>query len=111
MERPYQWPSETWGGMRTEAIVGAVQINYRDKVPYEEGIQIIGAVNSRIKQAINRDSRLAHLVDDMGNFMSGIQTFRGEGYSSGAKDITIDLRWVSFRAWIHTRHQRVTLDS
>ena len=111
MERPYHWPSETWGGMRTEAIIGAVQVNYREKLTQSEGLRIVSAVNTRIKQAINQDIRLKSLTDDMGNFMSSIQTFRGQGYSSGAKDITIDLRWVSFRAWVHTTNQRITLSA
>lgn len=100
-ERPYQFPAEM-GGMRTEMIVGAIQVNYREKESYEDAIPIISRVTNRIKQGINRDSRLKYLLDDMGNFMSCIETFRAEGVASGGGNITVDRRWVSWRAWVHS---------
>lgn len=108
-ERPYHWPAETWGGMRTEMIVGAVQVNYREKETYEDAMNIIGPIVNRIKQGINQDARLTTLSDDMGNFMSKIETFTAEGVSSGGDNITVDRRWVSWRAFVHSTHARVSL--
>jgi hypothetical protein len=108
-ERPYHWPAETWGGMRTEMLVGAVQVNYRQKEAYEDAMTLIGPVVTRIKQGINQDMRLDHLEDDMGNFMSKIETFTAEGVSSGGANITVDRTWVSWRAFIHSTNERTTL--
>jgi hypothetical protein len=108
-ERPYQFPPETWGGMRTELLVGAVQVNYREKEDYEGAIPIISRVTNRVKQGINQDSRLAYLTDDMGNFMSEIETFTAEGVQSGGDNITVDRHWVSWRAWVHSTHARTVV--
>lgn len=108
-ERPYQWPAETSGGMSTEMLVGAVQVNYREKETYEDAIPILSRVTNRIKQGINKDSRLAWLRDDMGNFMSSIETFRAEGVASGGGNVTVDRHWVSWRAWVHSNKCRITV--
>lgn len=108
-ERPYQFPAELGGGMTTELIVGAVQVNYREKESYEDAVPIISRVTNRIKQGINKDSRLASLTDDMGNFMSNIETFRAEGVASGGSNVTVDRHWVSWRAWVHSSNCRVTV--
>jgi hypothetical protein len=104
-----QWPEESWGGMRTESWEGAVQVNYRDKKSYDDAMDVIGPITTRITQAINQDSRFTGLRDDMGNMLSSIGTFRAEGVSSGGDNITVDRRWVSWRAFVHVRHGRIIL--
>jgi len=108
-ERPYQFPPETYGGMRTELIVGAVQVNYREKEGYDDAIPIISRVTNRIKQGINQDIRLASLTDDMGNFMSSIETFTAEGVASGGDNVTVDRHWISWRAWVHSTNCRISV--
>lgn len=108
-ERPHQFPPEFSGGMRTELIIGAVQVNYREKRSYEDAIPIISRVTNRVKQGINQDMRLDSLTDDMGNFMSRIETFTAEGVSSGGESTTVDRSWVSWRAWVHSENCRISV--
>jgi len=108
-ERPYKYPFETWGGMNTEEIIGAVQVNYREKEPYEDAIGIVAPIIGRIKKAINTDDRLEYLEDDMGWSMSSITTFETQGVASGGKNITVDRRWISWRAFIHSSNCRVSV--
>ncbi len=108
-ERPYKWPMEWTGGMNTEAILGAVQINYRRRKSYDAALEDVGPIIARIKSGINRDSRLNFLVGDCGGHMSIIETIRGEGYTSGGGDVSLERVWVTFRAWVHTSNRRINI--
>lgn len=96
--RPYVIPNETIGGMTVDEIIGGVQIRARRRETSEDATFIIKPVHVRIKRAINRDKRLRLIQDDLGNTMFTIHTFRAVGYESGGGDVTINTRWVNFRA-------------
>ena len=105
-ERPYKWPSETTGGMRTKEVIGAVQINIREKVPYDTAKAINSAVANRIEIAINQDAVLRSFSDEFGNFCSQIDTFRASGYQSGGGNVSINIRWIDWRAFVHSTNCR-----
>lgn len=104
-ERPWNWPKEIGGG-RMEKIVGAVQINIREKLAYDEAVEIISAVVERVKAAINRDTSLVPLSDDWGNKVQVLETFQASGHAGGGGEVSINLRWIDFRAFIHRRDCR-----
>jgi len=105
-ERPYKWPTETTGGMHTRQIIGAIQINIRETLPYEAAKAINGAVATRIELAIRRDNELRSFHDDFGQFVSIIDTFRGYGYQAGGGNTSIHIRWIDWRAVIHSENCR-----
>jgi hypothetical protein len=94
-ERPDRFPIEfcsiIW------KILGAVQINVRERQPYEDAIEIIASIYERIRQAIDRGAGLTPLTDDWGNTLFQLRSFQAAGYASGGGDISINVRWVSFR--------------
>jgi len=106
-ERPEKWPVETVGGMRTDKMIGAVQINVRQNLKAEDAINVVGAITFRVTQAINRDPRLRTLTDDFGDFMSSITTFKRYGYESGGGMTSLYRRWIDWRARTHTPNSRV----
>ncbi len=108
-ERPWKWPMESRGGMHNEKIIGGIQVNYRRNRGYEDAVQEIGPIMTRVKRGINNDARLKRLEDDMGNIMSSIQAITTQGHTSGGGDVTIDRQWVTFRAWVHSSNVRVEL--
>jgi hypothetical protein len=108
-ERPYKWPMMTTGGFTTSKAIGAVQINIRLRAERELAERIIGAVAERVKQGVNRDKRLAGFKDEMGNFVSSVEAFETRGAGSGADNVSLDNRWITWRAWVHSRRARVTL--
>jgi len=105
-ERPFKWPAETTGGMRSKVVIGAVQINIREKMSYELAKSINGAVAARIEAAINQDAELDAFGDDFGNFMSRIETFQGSGYQAGGGNVSINIRWIDWRAFVHSTNCR-----
>lgn len=105
-ERPFKWPAETTGGMRSKVVIGAVQVNIREKLPYETAKAINGAVASRIEAAINQDGELDAFHDDFGNFMSRIETFEASGYQAGGGNVSINIRWIDWRAFVHSTNCR-----
>lgn len=104
-ERPWNWPKE-FGGGRVEKVVGAIQANIRQKLPYAEAVEIIASVVERIKAAINRDKDLASLDDDWGNTLLVIETFQASGHAGGGGGVSINLRWIDWRAFIARRDCR-----
>jgi len=98
---PHRFPQETLGGMRTEEIIGCVQVNIRLRKESEDATWLIGPVIERVKQGIDRDKRLIGLEDDLGNYLSIIETFRADGYAGGGGKVTTNFRWVDFRAYVH----------
>lgn len=105
-ERPFKWPAETTGGMRSKVVIGAIQINIREKLSYETAKAINGAVAARIEAAINRDSELDAFADDFGNFMSRVETFQASGYQAGGGNVSINIRWIDWRAFVHSTNCR-----
>nr|NIV40059.1 hypothetical protein [Anaerolineae bacterium] len=55
----------------------------------------------RVKAAINRDADLNSLSDDFGNTMHVLETFQAVGYAGGGGDVSINFRWIDWRAFIH----------
>ena len=105
-ERPFKWPAETTGGMRSKVVIGAIQVNIREMFAYEIAKAINGAVASRIEAAINQDAELDAFNDDFGNFMSRIETFQGSGYQAGGGNVSINIRWIDWRAFVHATNCR-----
>lgn len=105
-DRPLKFPAETSGGMRTELIIGAVEIRTRQRLEFSEAMWVEGAINARIKGAINQAPELRYLKDDFGNFMSRIETFKHSGYTSGGGKVSIGAGWVDWRAVVHTTNCR-----
>ena len=105
-ERPYKWPPETIGGMRTYQIIGAIQINLRQNVRADEAIALIAAIETRVKDAINRDERLRFIKDSFGYVAHLVETFQGYGYASGGGKTSLHRRWVDWRATIHSPNWR-----
>lgn len=103
-ERPYKWPPETFGGMRTHKILGAVQINLRESVKAEEATYLIGALESRIRIAINKDRRLRLFEDDFGNMVHLIEVYQASGYASGGGNISLHRRWIDWRGVVHSNN-------
>lgn len=105
-ERPYKWPTETTGGMRTKQITGAVQINIRQDTNYETAKAINSAVSTRVEMGINRDAALRSFYDDFGQFVSIIDTYEGLGYQAGGGNTSINIRWIDWRAIVHSENCR-----
>lgn len=105
-ERPDKWPVETIGGMRTDVIIGTIQINFRKPKSAAESSWAIGAIAARVRNAINQDARLAPFKDEMGNFMSKLVTFQHSGHTGGGANITTHIRWVDWRATVHSTNCR-----
>jgi len=101
---PYEFPAETIGGMRVDKLIGTVQINIREDVPFEEAMWISGAIKQRVSDVINKWPAFCGLADDMGNYLWRIETYRAYGYDSGGGDVSIHFRWVGFRAYIAYRN-------
>jgi len=98
--RPMRFPGETLGGMDVSMEIGTVWISIREKMPYEEAIEVISSVRERVKATINRDSSLVPLQDDYGNFLYRLETFQAEGYETGGRQVSINHRWVDFRFFV-----------
>jgi hypothetical protein len=105
---PYVWPVETSGGMRTETVIGAIQVNIRERESYADNAKAINAaVIARIRNAINQDASLRPFHDDFGNFVSRVETFQASGYQSGGGNVSINVRWVDWRAVVHSTNCRL----
>jgi hypothetical protein len=98
--RPYVFPGETTGGMKIEEIIGCVQVRVRQRLAAEDASKLMYPILARIRQALNRDERLRFIEDGFGNYMFRIETFRATGYESGGGDVTINSKWVDFRALV-----------
>lgn len=109
-ERPWRFPQETDGGMRSEKIVGAVQVNIREDLPADDAIKVSSMVVERVKAALNRDYRLrAFLIEEpIKTFVSRIESFESRGYAAGGGDVSIYIRWVGWRALVHYTNVRET---
>jgi hypothetical protein len=105
-ERPYKWPTETLGGMKTYNMIGAIQVNLRQNVRAPDAIPLIAAIETRVKIGINRDPRLDVLKDDFGYVAHLIETFQGRGYASGGGKTSLHRRWIDWRATIHSPNWR-----
>lgn len=105
-ERPYKWPPETIGGMRTYKMLGAVQINLRENVDGTEALSLIGALESRIRRAINNDQRLWVFRDDFGSMVHLIEVYQASGYASGGGDTSLHRRWIDWRATVNSSNRR-----
>jgi hypothetical protein len=105
-DQPWDWPPETLGGMRTERIDGAVEIRLRKKLEYTDAVDIFAVVIQRVKDAINREESLRTLTDQMGNTMSIIEAFEAPGYAAGGGNVSINIRWVNWRAFVHSTNAR-----
>ena len=108
-QRKWNFPGETFGGMRVEEIVGCVQIRARvDQDNYTDALELFGPIVLRIEDAINRDSRLANLEDELGRTMFIIEAHRREGYESGGGSTWLDTQWVDWRAYVSSTNCRQT---
>lgn len=87
-------------------LVGTVQINVRQDMSYEETVDIVAAVVERVRAAINRDVRFQRLKDDWDNALYDIETFQAYGHASGGGDVSINLRWVDWRATVLSQKKR-----
>ena len=99
-ERPWRFPAESTGGASVEAIYGATQVRIRENMQHIEALKIKSVVVKRIRQAINKDTRLRTLEDDFGDTMFWIETFEHPGYAAGGGDVSIFIEWVSWRAFV-----------
>jgi hypothetical protein len=105
-ERPLQFFRETSGGARQEMMFGAIQVRIRENLPPKTALNLKGAVVDRIKKAINRDTRLKTLTDDLGNTMFWIETFKHSGHASGGSDVSIFIEWIDWRAAVCSDNRR-----
>ncbi len=105
-ERPYKFPPETNGGMRTKQIIGAVQVNVREDLSAEDATVIKTAVMARVEKAINTDKRLGYFEDDFGNHMIDLDTFKASGYASGGGNVSIYIGWQDWRAFVSSTNCR-----
>lgn len=105
-ERPYKWPTETMGGMRTRKMLGTVQINLRQNVRAPDALPLIGAIESRVRRGIDMDIRLRGFKDDFGNFMHQVETYEAYGYASGGGKTSLHRRWVDWRGTVHSPNWR-----
>lgn len=101
---PYVFPAETIGGMRTDKLIGTVQINIREDINIEDAIWIHGALKERINAAINHSDVWRGLADEMGNYLWKMETYRSFGYDSGGGDISVHFRWIGWRAYVNYRN-------
>ena len=104
-ERPWIWPKE-FGGGKVEKMVGAIQVNIRQKLAYDEAVEIISSVVERVKAALNTDRDLVPLSDDWGNTLQVLETFQASGHAGGGGEVSINLRWIDWRAFISRRDCR-----
>lgn len=98
--RPYNIPPETFGGAVHHTVVGTVWIAIREREDYADAIRIISSIFERVSATINKDRRLCPLVDDFGNTLYKLETFRSEGYETGGRQVAINHRWVDFRGLV-----------
>lgn len=104
---PWRVPAETVGGMNTKSQVGAVQLNIRQDLDYDDAIYVNSAVTERVRQAIDRDAELGGLLtDDFGGGVSKIQTYDAPGFTGGGGDVSIYTRWIGFKYLLHTPNTR-----
>ena len=100
-ERPNWFPPEMGGGM-VEVIHGAIQINIKEELPYEEAVKIMSSLKERVKWALNTDSRLqGSLADEWGNTVIKFETYQATGATTGGQNTTIHTRWINWRAYIY----------
>jgi len=105
-ERPYKFPAETIGGMTTRKMIGTVQINLREGVKAPDAIVLIGALESRIRNGIDRDPRLKVFHDDFKNTAYLIRTFQAYGYASGGGSTSLHRRWIDWMATVSSPNWR-----
>ncbi len=105
-DRPNYFPAETLGGTEVRRILGAIQINIRQKLPYSEAVDIIASVIERVRAAINRDKSLVPARDDWGNNLFKLETFQAYGHASGGGNVSINTRWIDWRAYISSTNCR-----
>jgi hypothetical protein len=98
-ERGHYFPAETLGGMIVEKIIGAVQVNVRQKLAYTNAIEINASIVQRVKAAVNRDKQLVPLKDDFGTTLFKLETFQAAGHASGGGNVSINIRWIDWRAF------------
>jgi len=99
-ERSWTFPAEIGGGSIWK-IIGTVQVNIREREAYEDAIETIASVIERVRAAINQDASLVPLKDDFGNTVIVLETFQAEGYAGGGGEVSINFRWVDWRAFCH----------
>lgn len=105
-DRPNYFPAETFGGTEVRRIVGAVQVNIRENMPYAEAVDIIASVIERVRAALNREKSLVPLADDWDNSMFKLETFQAYGHASGGGNVAINTRWIDWRAYISSTNCR-----
>jgi len=98
-ERGHYFPAETSGGMMVEKIIGCIEVRIREKLSYPDAVEVNASLIERIKRAINTDLRLALLKDDFGVTLFKLETFQATGHASGGGDVSINVRWVDWRAF------------
>ncbi|MHC4542922.1 MAG: hypothetical protein ACYSYL_00145 [Planctomycetota bacterium] len=109
-ERPWQFPRESHGGARFQMMYGAIQIRMRERNRHRVALAHKSVVAHRIRRAIERDTRLRVLEDDLGNTMLMIETFRHSGHAAGGGNVTVFIEWIDWRALIVSDNRRnVTL--
>ena len=94
------YPPETVGGHIVEKMMGTVQVNIRQDTSYEEAVDVIASVVERVKKCITTESDLVPLVDSWGNRLIRLETFQASGHASGGSNISINLRWIDWRAFV-----------
>jgi hypothetical protein len=107
-ERPLYFERESTGGARVEMMFGAIQIRIRQDSNHKQALNFVAVNEDRIKKAINRDSRLRVLEDDLGNTMVWLETYESPGYAAGGGDTSIFIRWIGWRAVIVSSNTRLT---
>lgn len=109
-ERPWVFPRESYGGAKFDMMYGTVQVRMRERMQHKKALAIKAVVAHRIKYAIERDTRLRVLSDDLGNTMLMIETFKHSGHAAGGGDVSVFIEWVDWRALIVSDNRRnVTL--
>jgi hypothetical protein len=104
----WQFPAETFGGVRIEEITGTVQIRAIKDLTYENAILLFAPLSQRVLDAINKDYLLTSLTDSTGRTMFLIEAFRREGYESGGGEVSIDTQWVDWVAYVSSTNCRET---
>lgn len=99
-ERGHYFPAETMGGMIVEKMIGCVQVNIRQRLAYTDAVEVNAAIVQRIKAAINRDKDLVPMTDDFGATLFKLETFQASGHASGGGNVSINIRWIDWRAFI-----------
>lgn len=98
-ERGHYFPHETMGGAIFEKIIGCIEVRIRQKLAYPDAVEINAPLVERIKRAINTDYRLRTLTDDFGVTLFKIETFQASGHASGGGNVSINVRWIDWRAF------------